>query len=307
MNVTSGRSIPQRARQQAFRSCGVLLMIFWAAHTAQADHLHVYLLAGQSNMDGRALQQGMPANLLSQSDVLLYARDGNAILGNGLVPLQPASNTFNNSLRDFGPELTFGRTMADARPNLNFALIKHAVGSTSLAVNWNPTNGAAYTAFRQTVSNGLTALANAGHTYEIAGFLWMQGESDAFDADQAAAYNANLTALIADVRTRYGADLPFLIGQLPSGQYAPTPPAGHAAVRQAQANVAQLNAMAELIVTDTFTLKADVIHFDALGQQKLGQAFAQAALEFLPVPEPTSLSLLLYGSIALWLIRRKRS
>jgi hypothetical protein len=195
--------------------------------------------------------------------------------------------------------------MADARPNLNFALIKHAVGATSLAGDWNPTNGATYTAFRQTVSNGLTALTNAGHTYEIAGFLWMQGESDAFNAGQAAAYNANLTALIADVRTRYGADLPFLIGQLPSGQYAPTPPVGHATVRQAQANVAQLDAMAKLIVTDSFSLKADIIHFDAAGQMALGQAFAQAALEFVPIPEPTSLSLLLYGSMALWLFRRK--
>ena len=49
----------------------------------------------------------------------------------------------------------------------------------------------------------LSALSAAGHTYEVVGMIWMQGESDSTSA-YANAYQQNLTDLIAQVRSRYG-------------------------------------------------------------------------------------------------------
>ena len=261
----------------------------------RAEHMTVYLLGGQSNMDGRAPQQGLPSELRApQADVLLYARSQTPTIGGQLVGLQPASTTTDNGFREFGPEVLFGRTLADALPASRIAVIKSAFGATSLAVDWNPQTGPRYADFRQTVADGLAALTAAGHTYQIGGMLWMQGESDCNPLSYANAYAANLTAFIADVRSRYGANLPFLIGQLPAGQVT-TNATGHAIVRQAQAEVAGLVPRTALIVTDGFGMESDGIHFSAAGQTSLGIAFASAAIA---VPEPSGLVLLAAAAAA---------
>jgi len=178
----------------------------------------VFLLGGQSNMDGRASQGGLPAALQNpQFDVLLYTRTGTPGIGGTLTFLQPGSFRTDGSGNLFGPEVTLGRTLADALPGENFALIKHALGGTDLENDWDPSTGPTYAAFKNTVADGLTALAAAGHTTEIAGMLWLQGERDVVVSDAFAnAYEANLTAFIGDVRNEYGeafaaAALPFVI------------------------------------------------------------------------------------------------
>src|SRR5690349_6297987 len=107
----------------------------------------VYLLGGQSNMLGRAATSGLPASLQQpQNDVTFYLRDpGSPSTGkyNALVPLQPLTSSGST----FGPEITFGRTMADQHPGRHVALLKYADGGTNLAVNWAPGTGADYQAF----------------------------------------------------------------------------------------------------------------------------------------------------------------
>jgi len=153
-----------------------LLVLVVTSPAAGAD-LKVFLLGGQSNMDGRGATSGLPVALQSpQTDVLLYE-------GGTLGDLQPGGS-------QFGPEVTFGRMIADARPGDDFALIKYAVSGTDLYGDWNPASGAAYNSFSNTVTNGLTALTNAGHTYEIVGMLWTQGENDAKDGRTATQYEA---------------------------------------------------------------------------------------------------------------------
>ena len=49
--------------------------------------------------------------------------------------------------------------------------------------------------------------------YGLRGVLWYQGESNAADAAQ---YQALLSALMHDWRRQFGADLPFLIVELPN-------------------------------------------------------------------------------------------
>ena len=262
-----------------------------------ATPVQVFLLGGQSNMDGRASQSGLPAALQNpQADVLLYTRAGTPGIGGTLASLQPGSFRTDGFGNFFGPEVTFGRSLADALPSVDFALIKHAVGGTSLAEDWNPNTGSTYAAFKSTVADGLAALASAGHPTEIAGMLWLQGERDAVVSDAFAnAYEANLTEFIGDVRNEYGADLPFLIGQLSSNLTAVNS-VRLATVRQAQENVDNALANTALIVSESFSIKSDNLHYDAAGQIAFGEAFAAAALPFV-IPEPSSLVLMVLGSL----------
>jgi len=247
---------------------------------AGADY-KVFLLGGQSNIAGRAAASGLPPELqAAQGDVLLYE-------GSALGVLAPKSDG------TFGPEITFGRTIADALPDDNFAFIKYGVGGTDLYNDWDPSTGGTYSTFRTKVTNGLAALQSGGNTTEIVGMLWVQGERDAKANRTTAQYEVDLVEFIADVRTRYGADLPFYLSRLSSLQTNITP-GQLAEIRPAQANVAAGDANATMIDTDTFGMKSDNLHFNASGQQDLGNAFAAAYLGSGPGPDPEP------GAIARW-------
>jgi hypothetical protein len=100
--------------------------------------------------------------------------------------------------------------------------------------------------------------------------VWMQGESD---NGAAAAYQANLTDFIADVRATYGADLPFTIARLSSGQTAVG--TNLAQLRAAQEAVAAGDPRTGLLSTDGFGMNGDSLHFNADGQQAMGNGFAE--------------------------------
>ena len=96
------------------------------------------------------------------------------------------------------------------------------VGGTDLYIDWvaggdatTTGDGPRYVSFQSVVSNGLAALAAAypNAAIETKGMLWVQGERDAGTAE-AANYEANLTAFIADMRLTYGSDLWFVVSRL---------------------------------------------------------------------------------------------
>lgn len=242
--------------------------------------VHVILLGGQSNADGRADPAGLPVDLqTAQTDVDLYE-------GGSIVDLQPLGG-------QFGPEITLGRHLADNLTNgttERVAIIKYGSSGTSLAVDWVPGgdatttgDGSHYVSFQNRVTSGMAALAAAypGAVVEIEGMLWVQGERDAkAGLSYEDLYEANLTNFIADVRATYGSDLPFVISRLSDGQtnISPEP---LATVRAAQTAVASADPFAPLIDTDGFGLNGDNLHFSAAGQQDLGNAAAATLLPFI--------------------------
>ncbi len=230
------------------------------------NRIKVFLLGGQSNMMGSNTEiSDLPPELqVPQTDILFFYGTGS------LMYLQPGSG----SASAYGPEITFGRTVADTFSNESFALIKHAESATNLKYDWDPATGSSYSAFRNVVADGLSALTDAGYIVEIVGMLWTQGERDVREGYEAS-YEANLQQFIADIRSRYGENLPFFISQL-SSQQTNLPASELALIRQAQANVASADANSHLIVTDTFEMGADNLHFSSAGQIALGQGFADA-------------------------------
>lgn len=255
----------------------------------------VFLLAGQSNMEGYGDNSDLTGSLASPLSTVQIWKSGTSSFAD-LAPGYGVGGGSNGSGSYFGPELVFGHELAGALPGKEIVLIKYAVSATDLENDWEPSTNGTYTAFKNTVTNALTALGTPGVDYQIEALLWSQGERDArqgFGPN----YESNLNAFIADVRLQYGSDLPFLLSQLSSGQ-TDLPVLGLSQVRTAQANVAGNDPNAYLIATDSFALDHDVdLHFGTNGQLALGEAFADQYLAI--VPEPGSLLILTLGAMAL--------
>jgi lysophospholipase L1-like esterase len=110
----------------------------------------------------------------------------------------------------------------------------------------------------------------------------MQGESDtdtkqnqAVNGKYSKEYAQNLTALINDLRLVYGKDLCFVIGKLSDNQKGTSIEEYRNNVRQCQEQVAKEVPLTAIVNTDGFSLKPDRLHFDAKGQQDLGEGFAK--------------------------------
>jgi len=192
----------------------------------------VYLVGGQSNADGRAKTNGLPAYLLQpQTSVPCYyyltggLANGDGTLGT--LSLLQTGYSAQGSGTLFGPELTFGNVLANYYSISNgvstnvvtVAIIKYAHGGTSLVSNWaangtSSTNGDGpdYIIFQKVVSAGLARLASTytNASIELDGMIWVQGESD-IDAGSAAAtaYGTNLIRFINDVRLTYATNKPY--------------------------------------------------------------------------------------------------
>jgi hypothetical protein len=286
-------------------AAGALLIGF----PGHATTIHVFLDGGQSNGDGRAPITDLPANLqVHQTDVLFYST-----YSGGLTTLYPGS--IANSAT-FGPDITFGRSMADYYASMGemVAILKYSPGGTNLYTQWkadgtgsSASDGAQYKTFQSTVLNGLNALkaANPGATIKIDGMIWMQGESDAIAA-QSANYQLNLTAFIADIRLTYGASLPFVLGELSSAQTGTGAAADRNTVRTAQVAVDAADPLTKLVNTDSFGLNSDKLHFNAAGQQALGYAFASQMQSLVAVPEPSPLALVVLSGLAVLVFKAAR-
>jgi len=268
----------------------LILSFLLPAALAQAAGINVdvFLLGGQSNAGGRGVISELPdTSVLYNPGIMLYH---SASINSGQpayqwTTLRPAPNAAGY----FGPEIGFGNRMAELYPDRQIAIIKHAVGGTSLGADWNPgVNssdishfGPQYTIFVETVNSGINTLIAQGYTPVIRGMLWQQGERDARYSAQGPVYDRNLSHFIKRVRAQFNApSMPFLFGQV-----LPVALAGYDyrdQVRQGQLNVDQDSGHifatdgARLVLTDDLPMNSDNLHISAAGQIELGTRFAHA-------------------------------
>jgi len=232
----------------------------------------IYLLGGQSNMDGGGFVSGLAPSLqLSQDDIEIFWSGSGT--WQGLTPASYWGSSF------FGPEIVFGRTIKDANPTQSLSLIKHAESGTNLASCWypgvdrnDPAQGSCYVNFLATFD---AAMAGVEGEYNIEGMIWMQGESDATDLTMANNYADNLRNFIARVREDVNApDMPFAMGKIDCTWHC----SYRDIVRQAQQEVADESDLVHIVETVDLPQNYDYLHFDASGMRTLGLRLAQRFL-----------------------------
>jgi hypothetical protein len=244
-----------------------LALWFATAWTAEAADVPVFVFAGQSNAVGiNNVRELTPGQLVDQPNVLYYGPNEN---GNTWDTLTPSDNS-PNAGGGFGAEISTGRTISDALGGALVAEVKFAQAATNLFEEWNP-NGVdnLYDRMVVRVNQSLVDLERLGHTGFVAGFFWMQGESDAGRSD----YAANLTNLIASVRANFGdPNLPFVFGQIIDFD-----PPNSTTIRTQQQTVADTVANTAYILTDDLGHN-DFIHFSGQGIYTLGERFGAGYL-----------------------------
>jgi hypothetical protein len=274
----------------------IAVLTLVALHTAPIHaKTRVFLLGGQSNMIG----QGANSELTAPYDT--PQTDVNFWRGGTWVPVRPG---FGNSANSFGPEVSFGIAIKDAYPADDLYLIKYAVGGTALYNDWSPVapGGPQYNGFTNTAAAALANLDAASIDYEIAGMLWMQGESDSLE-NRGQFYETNLRNFITAMRDDYGdPDLPFIVARIQSywGTQAQLD-----LVRAAEQAVAETTHNVEWFDTDPYPVvsPSNPGHYGTQGILSMGIDFAAGYQS--TVPEPTSAFLAVMGAFGLLATRRR--
>jgi hypothetical protein len=265
----------------------IIVALLWSitlgSETARGRQpIRVYVFAGQSNMVGAATMAGELAAVAPQLEVpsprvLFWGPTTD--LRRRWAPLQPPNEVLQNMFRaGFGPELSAGRELAALHPGSHIAILKYARNATSLHRDWDPRRDGGI--YRAMVANARAAIERLEATYEtdarIAGFFWMQGESDSKKAINAKAYGANLAYFLKAVRRDFGSRLPVVIGRVADlTKYRPFFRNSHI-VRAAQHEVAGADPHTWLVSTDGLEHSTlSPIHYSTRGTVDLGERFVE--------------------------------
>jgi hypothetical protein len=268
----------------------MMAVSFGLARSAAAEPpvCKVFILAGQSNMEGQAVVdlagedyndgrgtlaavaddprtaplvghlRRTDGSWVVRDDVLVrYTPEGKPAksgpLGLGFTPYLDAHH--------FGPELQLGHVLGDAIDG-PVLLVKTAWGGKSLFGDFRPPSAGGETGmyWKRMVADVRTALEVAGdefpslrgHRLELAGLVWYQGWNDGCDPERAVPeYEENLVHLVNDFRREFAApDLPVVIGEI-TGPWVEAPGEWDA-LRRAQAAAATRIPRATFVPTAAF-------------------------------------------------------
>jgi len=279
-----------------------------------SQKIRVFILAGQSNMNGFGYNKDLPGDLKNFKDVYIFqgnsVPDGDVNGGTGKWEvLKPGHGTgfrtdgITNTLSDrFGPELSFAKRIKERFPNDKIALIKYAREGTSIDslaaagfgcwdADFNGKNGInQYDHFLKTVKNALAEsdIDGNGKKDEIipSGILWMQGESDAgFSEEIAGHYDSHLKTLMNQMRAAMLTDdLPVVIGKISDSgknEKGKVWPMGEL-VQFAQEKFVKEDRKAAIVrSTVKYNYGNDPWHYDSAGYLDLGSNFAEAVFRLI--------------------------
>lgn len=269
--------------------------------------IRVFILAGQSNMNGFGYNKDLPSDTKNFKDVYIFqgnsVPDGDLNGGAGKWDaLKPGNGTGfktdgkTNTLSDrFGLEITFAKRIKELFPNDKIALIKYAREGTSIDslaaadfgcwdADFKGKNGInQYDNFLKTVKNALNQkdIDENGKTDELimSGILWMQGEGDAsYSEDIANNYYDHLKTLMNLMRASVLTDdLPVVIGKISDSgknEKGKVWSMGEL-VQYAQEKFVKNDKNAAIVrSTKKYSYGNDPWHYDSAGYIDLGKQFA---------------------------------
>jgi len=233
--------------------------------TISKQNVWIFIMAGQSNMAGRALVE--PQDTITNKRILSINKDGRLILAK--EPL----HFYEPNLTGLDCGLSFAKRLLKNIPrNISILIIPTAVGGSSIS-QW--LGDSLYRSVRL-FSNFTARVNNAKQYGTIKGILWHQGESDANEKNSPE-YQERLGILMNKFRAVTGVkDLPVLIGELGSfSKYKQQ----FGVINETIHRYASQNANTIVISTGDLKDKGDSLHFNSSAQRTMGKRFAEAYLK----------------------------
>jgi len=209
-------------------------------------------------------------------------REAHASAGKHLFILSGQSNMVG--LR---PEATFTPALHDAFGQDSVIVVKDAKGAQPIKQwykNWKPTgeseipegNGILYDRLMSKVEAQIKE-----QNIQTVTFVWMQGERDT-SIQQGEVYKASLLGLLDQLREDLGRkDLNFVIGRLSDAR---NKHAHWMMIRKAQVEVAEGHLRGAWVNTDDLNGEGNKVHYGREGYSKLGQRFAEKAIQLINNP-----------------------
>jgi hypothetical protein len=240
-----------------------------------SDEMQIFLLFGQSNMEGTPQPEAEDLVEDSRVQVLAYTNCGERKYNEWYTARPP----LHSCGLGVGPGDHFGKAMAEAWPNDTIGLVPAAIAGVDIdffrkgVVSKRrgefriPPDNARSGAYEMLVEKA--KLAQQSGT--IRGILFHQGESDTGNGE----WPGKVAEVVRDLRAdlALGVDVPFVAGEvLHSGCCAShNPLVGRLPKEVPNAHVVSAEGLQGM----------DSAHFDLAGQRELGRRYAKAVLEAL--------------------------
>lgn len=263
----------------------------------------VYLLAGQSNMQGIGKLEKLDANRLGEIPRLQF------FTGRKFEDLIVGETKTSTRKGEFGPEVGLGWQLSKSLlSNGNeIAILKFHASGQPLHHGWDgnqwtdtrfaagrrnfypgetatdPNRGEHYKSMHRSFQKGIADLKRQEIRIRVAGFAWMQGEQDSKHTISADAYAVSLKRLKRRIEEdlNNGQPIPMVFGQVLPHEPALPRFVARETIRvrmsQADQDSGHDNAIkgCKMISTDSFPLLPDHVHYNAEGQWLMGTEFAK--------------------------------
>jgi hypothetical protein len=241
---------------------------------------HVFLLIGQSNMEGVPSPEAQ--DLVEHDRVQVLAYDHCSSLGRACCQWGLARPPLHSCSAGVGPGDTFARRMAEAYPEAIIGLVPCAISGVDIDFFRKGVVSSRRNEFRIPPDNHWSGAYEwviqrarlAQQLGVVRGILFHQGESDATDP----AWPGKVAEVVFDLRADLGIgeSAPFLVGELLH--------TGCCAAHNSRiAKLPGLIPNAHVISANGLGA-IDPYHFDLAGQRELGSRYADTMLRVLTLP-----------------------
>ncbi len=244
-------------------------------------HMHLFILAGQSNMVGWS---PIPEGERTDPRIYVFGKDYRWRIANH--PVEDASNQVDmvseNLIAGFGPGIDFAFAIIESQPDIVIGLIPCAKNSSGI-IQWQRD-----LSDQSLYGSCLKRVRAASPMGEVAGILFFQGETDAADPIQypdppphPSEWSDLFTTFITDMRYDLKQpDMPVVFAQIGS-TWAPEAYPNWDFIMRQQASL-QLHRSA-MIITSDLPLQ-DGVHFTTDSYRIIGSRFAKAYRDLVGQP-----------------------
>lgn len=236
----------------------------WQPEFSVPESMDLYILLGQSNMEGEAPIE--EKDLEPIKGVWILDTEGNIVPSDGIIN-RYSTIRFQGTPK-YGLGASFGRSMYESLGK-DILLISNARGGTNIA-QW--TKGSGFEYYEEAVRRAKVALEHDGVT--LRGILWHQGEGDSGLSKLEEYYYDKLASIVSDFREDFQTpQLPFIAGEI--GYLFPNANAFNSIIFRIEEYIPY----SSYVSAEKCSLQGDNTHFTRSGYDLLGSRYAEKALE----------------------------